>query len=74
MKDYQLKDEILSSWRRCIENNLLPQQNVPIFNYEVKEIKKMLDKNKIFISVFEEALDNIESENIDKCLFYIIRC
>ncbi|AEY66340.1 hypothetical protein [Clostridium sp. BNL1100] len=69
MENYQQKDEILLSWRRCIENNLLPQKEVPLSYFEEKEIKKRLDKNKILISVFEEALDNIESKNIDKCLF-----
>ncbi len=69
MNNYHQKDEILLSWRRCIKSNLLSQQKVSVNNLVEKEIKKLLDTNKILISVFKEALDNIESKNINKCLF-----
>lgn len=69
MNSYQQKDEILLSWRRCIEKKLSPQQRLFGNNLKDKEITELLDKNKILISVFQEALDNIKSNNINKCLF-----
>ncbi len=69
MNNYYKKDEILLSWRRCIENNILTQKKVTVNNLVGKEIKKLLDKNEILVSAFEEALKNIKSKNICKSLF-----
>ncbi|HEX2925581.1 MAG TPA: hypothetical protein VHP38_04905 [Ruminiclostridium sp.] len=69
MKNYQQKDEILYSWRRCIENNLPPNNPNPNIRLPDAELKTVLNNNKMLISTFEEAIEGIEGNIIGKCLF-----
>lgn len=66
MKNYQEKDEVLQSWRRCMEQNLSAKNISKNIRLEDEELKMLLNKNKILISTFEEIVNNIE---LNSCLF-----
>lgn len=64
MRKYQNKDEILKSWRRCMEHNL-QLKNIGTSLCD-EDLKILIQKNEILISTFEEVVNDI---NIDRCLF-----
>jgi transcriptional regulator of acetoin/glycerol metabolism len=59
MKHNDQKDEILLSWRRCMEQNLSTTGNRKKITEE--ELNILLHKNNILISTFEDTLENIQN-------------
>ena len=60
MKNLQPMEEIMSSWRRCMEVGMLNKALTPNFYLNGEELQEALRRNTLLTSTFECLFDKID--------------
>lgn len=59
MNKLQSTDEILNSWKRCMENEELKGISSPVLYIKKGRLNSILEENKIMISIFDSLSKEI---------------
>lgn len=61
MKHFQLTQEILDSWRRCMEGGILSTLASSMFCLEGGALEVKQKENELLLSIFVDSTKNIDS-------------
>ncbi len=69
MKYLQPYDEVLRSWKGCIESGLPVNASPPVLEMDSKNMQEILQNNQDIVSVFEKCIKNISNMLDEEYLF-----
>lgn len=73
MKHLYQTQEVLESWRRCIEKGVIRTATSPAICFE-KNIEAAKIKKNILVPIFEECLEKIKNYINEEYLFLLVDC
>lgn len=70
MKELCSIEEVLVSWKKCINEGLSGNISYPVINYTGEELKSRQAKSSEIVDVFKSFAEDITHLNIDECMLF----